>query len=113
QPQPLQLLLLAQVTGLPLADLAAAADVPLERVRRQRSVVFDYVCWEVERSAIVPDGERPALLSRLHHVRSISTGPTEGDSARGGGVHGASNDSDDGAAAEDQKAEAQGARRRS
>jgi hypothetical protein len=50
QPQPLQLLLLAQVTGLGADRLSQAAGVPTERVTRQRETLYDYVLWDVERT---------------------------------------------------------------
>jgi transcriptional regulator with XRE-family HTH domain len=74
QPQPLQLLLLAQVTELPLEDLAAAASVQLERVHKQRAVLFDYVAWETGRSGAVSNDERAHVLARLLAVRN--TPPT-------------------------------------
>jgi hypothetical protein len=77
QPQPLQLLLLAQVTELPLEDLAAAASVPLERVDKQRAVLFDYVSWETGRSGAVSNDERAHVLARLLAVRN--TPPTSPD----------------------------------
>jgi hypothetical protein len=73
QPQPLQLLLLAQATSLPITDMASAANVPLERVQRQHDVVFDYVTWEVKRAAgdsVAAEDEREALLERLGAVRA-------------------------------------------
>jgi len=73
QPQPLQLLLLTHVTDLPLTELAAAADVPLERVLKQRAVLFDYVSWELGRSGAIPDEERQGLVTFLQRVRDAST----------------------------------------
>jgi transcriptional regulator with XRE-family HTH domain len=94
QPQPLQLLLLAQVTELPLEDLATAAGVPLERVLKQRAVLFDYVAWEVGRSGAISDDELPQLLSLMQEVRvaAVSGGATRspaGDGATGDGGSGA------------------------
>jgi hypothetical protein len=76
QPQPLQLLLLAQMSGLPVTALASAANLPLARVQHQRDVVFDYVTWEVQRAAgesgesAASEDERDALLERLGAVRA-------------------------------------------
>jgi len=50
-PQPLQLLIVAQVTALSVDDLAQAAGVPVERIPRQRQTLYDYVIWDVERTA--------------------------------------------------------------
>jgi transcriptional regulator with XRE-family HTH domain len=79
QPQPLQLLLLSQVTELPLTGLASAADVPLERVLKQRAVLFDYVSWESGRYDRFSDEERSFLLARLMEVCSTPTGATGAD----------------------------------
>jgi hypothetical protein len=87
QPQPLQLLLLAQVTELPVADLAAAADVQLERVLKQRAVLFDYVCWELGRSGVIVDDEHSQVVAFLQNVRDAPGYADDtfspGDDARG------------------------------
>ena len=73
QPQPLQLLLLAQVTDLAVAELAAAADVPLERVLNQRAVLFDYVLWDVRHAHTLSDVERATLVTQLADVRNTAS----------------------------------------
>jgi transcriptional regulator with XRE-family HTH domain len=78
QPQPMQLLLLAQVTELPLATLASAADAPLERVLRQRDVLWDYVEWEVGHLHGTPHDQDDVVLERLRDVREAARGALSG-----------------------------------
>jgi transcriptional regulator with XRE-family HTH domain len=74
QPQPLQLLVLAQVTELPLTELARAADVPLERIMRQRDALWDYIEWEIRRSHVTPrDDDCEAFLERLSAERVVAS----------------------------------------
>jgi hypothetical protein len=104
QPRSLQLLLLAQMTDLPLAD--PAANTPLDRTLRQRALLFDYVCWEVGRSATVAVDERAALQARLLELRDAPTSSTAIDGT-------SDTDGTDGTMAEeDQKAEVKGAHQR-
>jgi transcriptional regulator with XRE-family HTH domain len=70
QPQPLQLLLLAQVTSLPLTTLTSAADVLIERVMRQRDVLWDYVEWEMGGVGSTSDGGDEVLLEQVRQARA-------------------------------------------
>ncbi len=86
QPQPLQLLALAQVTDLALTELTRAANVPLERLLRQRDVLWDYIEWEIRRShsreagGIPQDVELEAFLERLsaERVARVQRPPARG-----------------------------------
>jgi hypothetical protein len=71
-PQPLQLLIVAQVTALSVDDLAQAAGVPVERIPRQRQTLYDYVIWDVERTAPLADDDRASLTSALRAVREAA-----------------------------------------
>jgi hypothetical protein len=70
KPHPMQLLLLSQVTALPSLGLARVAEIPEERVVRQRDVVWDYVEWELRRHHFsVPDDEFAAFMERVRAAR--------------------------------------------
>jgi hypothetical protein len=73
QPQPLQLLLLAQVTELPVTELARAGNVPLERALRQREALWDYIEWEIRRHHMFhPDDNLDAFMERLQGERTVA-----------------------------------------
>jgi transcriptional regulator with XRE-family HTH domain len=75
QPQPLQLLVLAQFTDLPLTELTRAVGVPTERIVRQRDALWDYVEWEIRRSHGMPaDKDLEAFLERLSAERLLAAG---------------------------------------
>jgi len=70
QPQPLQLLLLAQATELGADSLAQAAGVPIDRITRQRQTLYDYVLWDVEQTDLLTGNDLADLTSRLREVRA-------------------------------------------
>jgi hypothetical protein len=73
KPQPLQLLVLSQVTGLPALGLARIAEIPEERVLRQRDALWDYVEWEMRRHHFsLPDDEFDAFLERVRAERTVA-----------------------------------------
>jgi transcriptional regulator with XRE-family HTH domain len=73
QPQPVQLLVLSQVTGLPALGLARIAEIPEERVLRQRDVLWDYVEWEVRRRhSSDPDDELESFMKQVRAERDAA-----------------------------------------
>jgi hypothetical protein len=73
KPQPLQLLVLSQVTGLPALELARVAEIPEERVLRQRDALWDYVEWELRRHHVsLPDDEFAAFMERVRAERDVA-----------------------------------------
>jgi hypothetical protein len=55
-------------------------------VQRQRDEIFDYVAWEVGRSADVAVDERTALLARVQKIRDTALGSSVGDDTRDAGA---------------------------
>ena len=79
-PQPLQVLVLAQVTDLPLTELTRAVGLPTERIMRQRDALWDYVEWEIRRSHGMPaDKDVEAFLERLSAERLLAAGAMQGE----------------------------------
>jgi transcriptional regulator with XRE-family HTH domain len=73
KPQPMQLLVLSQVTGLPVLSLARNTEVPAERVLRQRDMLWDYVEWELRRTHFSqPNEEFDAFLAQLRAEREVA-----------------------------------------
>jgi transcriptional regulator with XRE-family HTH domain len=73
QPQPLQVLALAQVTGLPLLHIARLAGVSADRVTRQRNFLWDYLEWEMRRFQTLRDDSNFAMfIERVHEARVVA-----------------------------------------
>jgi transcriptional regulator with XRE-family HTH domain len=73
KPQAMQLLVLAQVTGLPALGLARFAEIPEERVLRQRDALWDYVEWEMRRHhSSLPDDEFKSFMEQVRAERDVA-----------------------------------------
>jgi hypothetical protein len=73
KPQPMQLLVLSQVTGLPALGLARHAVIPEERVLRQREALWGYVEWEMRRMHVsMPNDEFDAFLEHVRAEREVA-----------------------------------------
>jgi hypothetical protein len=73
KPQPMQLLVRTQVTGLPALGLAGDAEIPEERVLRRRDTLWDYVEWEMQRThESMPNDECDASLGQVRAEREAA-----------------------------------------